>query len=316
MKPLHSLHGHEDTREALARVFFAGRLPAALLLHGPAGIGKQRLALWLGQLILCQHPTLDAPCGECKDCRMALSLQHPDLHWYFPFKKPLSKGSKDRDEEALEEARLERIAERREEPLRATYTDEVRGLYFGTIRALRREASRRPALAPRRLFVVGDAEELVTQESAQEAANALLKTLEEPPPDSWIVLTSSEPGRLLPTIRSRTTSIHLAPLPRKSVRAFLERETDAAPDARDKAVALSGGSIGRALGFLSEDGEDGPLEKIRKDAFRLLRAALSPNAADRYARALGETPWGARGGRARNRGRPPGRRAPRPPPGW
>jgi len=295
MKTLHPLEGHENPRRAVTRAFLAGRLPPSLLLHGPAGVGKQRFALWMGQLILCAAPTLEGPCGQCKDCRTAMGLQHPDLHWFFPFKKPPTKGSKERDDEALEETRREILEARRETPLHPTYTEEIRGLYFGTIRALRKEASRRPAVAPRRLFIVADAEELVAQESAQEAANALLKTLEEPPPETWVVLTSSEPGRLLPTIRSRTTAIHLPPLPRDRVQAFLERETAGSKEEVEKAVALSGGAIGHALGYLPDGGEDGPLEKIRKDAFRLLRTAIAPGPAGRYSRALAETPWGARG---------------------
>jgi hypothetical protein len=79
------------------------------------------------------------------------------------------------------------------------------------------------------------------------------------------------------------------------VRVFLERETVGSKEDMEKAVALSGGSIGQALGFLPDDGGDGPLEKIRKDAFRLLRTALATNPGDRYARALAEAPWGARG---------------------
>jgi hypothetical protein len=89
--------------------------------------------------------------------------------------------------------------------------------------------------------------------------------------------------------------VHVAPLGQARVRDFLGRATSAPPDAIEKAVALSGGAIGQALGYLPEDGDDGPLEKIRKDAFRLLRAAVASRPADRYARALSETPWGARG---------------------
>ena len=62
-----------------------GTLPSSLLLHGPRGVGKQRLALWLGQLLLCQaNDDAEMPCGRCTACRFALELGHPDLRWFFP----------------------------------------------------------------------------------------------------------------------------------------------------------------------------------------------------------------------------------------
>jgi DNA polymerase-3 subunit delta' len=149
-------------------------------------------------------------------------------------------------------------------------------------------------MAPRRLFLVADAEELVAQESAQEAANALLKVLEEPPSDTWFVLTASEPGRLLPTIRSRVTAIYFPPLSRERVQAFLTRERPDVDGASIlRAAELSGGSIGRALGFLKEGDEDGPLEAIRQEAFFLLKATLDGSEA-RFSRALEYDPFGAR----------------------
>ncbi|MSR22747.1 MAG: hypothetical protein EXR92_04265 [Gemmatimonadetes bacterium] len=292
---LHPLEGHEDARAAVLRAFLAGHLPSVLLLHGPTGVGKQRFALWIGQLLLCEQLQPSGPCGGCHACILALRVEHPDLHWYFPVPRPPARGSPERDQEALEEVRSERLAQRRETPLRPSYSDEVQGLHFATIRNLRREASRRPGMGPRRLFLVADAEALVAQESAQEAANALLKVLEEPPTDTWFVLTASEPGRLLPTVRSRASPLYLPPLPVTRVREFLRREWSGAGEAEiEKAAELSGGAIGRALGFLKDGEDEGPLERTRQEAFFLLRAALDPEAAGRFSRALEFDPFGAR----------------------
>jgi DNA polymerase III subunit delta' len=292
---LPSLAGHSESSVAVARAFHAGRLPPVLLLHGPRGVGKQRFALWIGQLLVCRSPRPEGPCHACRDCSLAVRVEHPDLHWYAPVKRPPTRGSREGDDRALEEARIERIEEVRRRPLYSSHSEEPRGLSLGTIRNLRKAASRRPAMAARGLFVVADAEELVAQESSPEAANALLKLLEEPPEDLRFVLTSSEPGRLLPTVRSRASSLHLAPLPRSDVAAFLVEEAEADPAEAEKAAALSGGSIGRALGFLGEGEEDGPLERIRKQAFHLLRAALDDAPTGRFARALDFAPAGARG---------------------
>jgi DNA polymerase-3 subunit delta' len=163
------------------------------------------------------------------------------------------------------------------------------------VRNLKREATRGPALGPARLFVVAEAQELVSQEASPEAANALLKLLEEPPERCSLVLTASEPGRLLPTIRSRTSDLYVPPLPSHQVREFLSRHLDASAEEIGKATSLCGGSIGRALGYLPSEGERGPLERARQEAFHLLRAALSPDSADGFERSLSYPPAGARG---------------------
>ncbi len=292
---LHPLEGQDGARKAVARSLHSGRLPPVLLLHGPRGVGKQRFALWIGQLLLCEAPTAEGPCDACRGCRLSLRIEHPNLLWYLPVTKPPSRGSRARDREALEEARMDLLARIRAEPLRASHAEEPRGLHLATIRNLLHEAGRSPAMGRRRLFLIADAEELVSQESSPEAANALLKVLEEPSPETWFVLTASEPGRLLPTVRSRAMNLHLPPLPLEGVRDFLSRTVTASEEEIDRAAKLSGGSIGRALGFLPDGSEDGPLEVTRRRAFRLLRAALEPHATRRFAEALSFAPSGARG---------------------
>jgi DNA polymerase-3 subunit delta' len=76
-------------------------------------------------------------------------------------------------------------------------------------------------MGKRKVFIVGDAERMVPQEGSDMAANALLKLLEEPPANTFIILTSSEPGALLPTIRSRVVNIRVAPLTTRDMESFL-----------------------------------------------------------------------------------------------
>ena len=283
---LHPLFGHADLQASLSRAWATDSLPSSLLIHGPRGVGKQRLALWLGQLFLCPESGPTGPCGDCKGCRMAMNLEHPDLHWYFPLPKP-KRVRPAKLAEAMEEARYEALTERRQHPLRpASAATEPTGLYLAVAQTLRSHAHRRPAVGPRQVFVIGEAETLVPQESSQEAANALLKLLEEPPPSTRLILTSSEPGRLLPTIRSRTMPLHLPGLSPDGVEEFLVEVGEVSRDDARRAAHLGRGSIGRALGFLPNEGEPGPLEVLRTQAFELLTAASDTDAGAVYRKSL------------------------------
>jgi DNA polymerase III subunit delta' len=291
---LHPVVGHDDVLASLAAAVYARQLPNSLLVHGPSGVGKQRVALWLGQLLLCERPAPTGPCDACHACRLALRIEHPDLHWYFPLTRP--KGATgDRAGEALEEARAAELAVRRAEPLRPAIPDGMAGIYLAHVHILVRAASTRPAMGARKVFVVGDAEALVPQEASPEAANALLKVLEEPSADTTIILTASDPDVLLPTIRSRMLPVRLRPLPEEQVLAFLTDRAGASAADAGRASPLAQGAIGRGLAFLPRKNEPGALEEIRQAARRMLEAAVDPSAAPRMALALSESPAGARG---------------------
>lgn len=273
---MHPLWGHEAERSVLARARREGNLPAALLLHGARGVGKQRLALWTAQLALCEAPGAD-PCGRCRSCRLALGLQHPDIHWHFPLERPKGVAG-DKLGAALEEERAAQMEKRRAQSIAFSWQSEANapsGIYLAAVQMLRRRAHTLPAMSPEQVFILGNAEELVSQEASQEAANALLKLLEEPPTATRFIVTSSEAGRLLPTVRSRLVPVHVGRLPAAEVRAFLERERGASAEEAERAARLSEGSIGRALGFLPDEGAAGPLEKLRLRAFEVVGAALS-----------------------------------------
>jgi DNA polymerase-3 subunit delta' len=148
-------------------------------------------------------------------------------------------------------------------------------------------------MAPVQVFIVADAEYLVPQEASPEAANALLKLLEEPPAGTRFILTSSEPGRLLPTVRSRAVPLHVSPLAKEVVAAFLESEGTEREDAA-RVAQLGIGSIGRSLGFLPDGDDDAPLAVLREQALHIIEAALAPGRGKSYTTALSYSPAGAR----------------------
>lgn len=298
---LHPLIGHSGIREPLARAVLRDTLPSTLLLHGPEGIGKQRLGLWLSQALLCDGPGAAGGCGRCASCRMSVRLEHPDLYWLPPLPRPKGASSPERLESALEEARLAWIADARANPIRVRGLPDEEGrpraLHLQSVLHLRKEALKRPVLGARRTFLVGEAH-LLSSASGDEAANAFLKLLEEPPPHAFFILTSSEVAGVLPTLRSRSVPVALSPLPRTLVRDWLLQVAGADPGAADRAANLSRGSPGRAVGFLPPPGEApdarGPLDELRIRAFELLRIALDGPPAARLAPGLELAAGGAR----------------------
>lgn len=287
--PIIDLYGHEPLRERLAESIRAGALPASLLLQGPRGVGKQRLALWLAERLLCLEQ--DAPCGACRACRYVRELTHPDLHWVFP--RPRLKDP-DPDLEQVRDDYGEATAERASNSGLYAAPSGSEGIFVATVRSLVQRAAMAPAMGNRKIFIVGDAERMVPQEGADMAANAFLKFLEEPPADTTIVLTSSEPGALLPTIRSRVVAVRVPLVPDAAIRAFVENtEVKRALDKEGKSgtaerVRAAAGAPGRLLTGAGD-------AKATINARRIMDAATGARHALMYSTALAQGAAGARG---------------------
>ncbi|MDQ3997666.1 MAG: hypothetical protein M3303_11710 [Gemmatimonadota bacterium] len=285
------LFGHEALRQRLRDAVARGRLPGSILLHGRRGVGKQRLALWLGQLLLCSAAG-ERPCGVCQHCRYSLALVHPDLHWYFP--RPRLKDA-DPDPETVQDDYREAIAERVEQRGLYPPADGTEAIFVAAVRALLHQAVLSPALARRKVFVVGDAERMVPQEGADQAANAFLKLLEEPPANTTLVLTSSEPGALLPTVRSRVVAIRVAPVSEPAMRQFIADPfvttalaANGAPTSADERLRLAQGA---PSALLAAPG----LREALDQAGRLLAAAVRGDTAERLRLAFVQGSSRARG---------------------
>jgi DNA polymerase III subunit delta' len=215
------LIGNDEVKESLRRLLAGGRLPGSLLFTGEEGIGKKLFALELAKALNCRHRNGIEACDECSSCKRISRSTFP------PF------SSDDDNKERL---------------IWSEHTDLAMVRPFKQIirvkpmRELEREANFRPFEGAARVFVVEDADNMNDQ-----AANALLKTLEEPPPASHLILTTSNPTALLATIRSRCQIIRFAPIAAGEVEKFLvEQEHLPAEDARLLARTAQG-SIGRAL---------------------------------------------------------------------
>ncbi|MEO7334176.1 MAG: hypothetical protein ABIZ71_09595 [Gemmatimonadales bacterium] len=284
--PIAPLTGHTALRAKLVEALGADRLPKLMLFVGPAGVGKQRLGLWLAQRLLCTDPGPVEPCGRCQPCRQVLELTYPDLHWFVPVPRPKAAESEKQQEE-VGEAIGKVMQTRRAKPLWGA-PEGLAGHFMATAQLLLKRASLTPASGMRKVFLVGQAERLVPQESSPEAANALLKLFEEPPADSTFILTTSDLGRVLGTIRSRAVTVRVPPVAEAEVRAFVSEHLELTGRELDERVAQAEGSIGAALA----------LDKATADARRAAEEVLAAVAAGpvgRLERAMRQATFAARG---------------------
>jgi DNA polymerase-3 subunit delta' len=228
-----SVLGHERIKDLLARALSGRRLPHALLLAGPDGVGKRTLALALVGAMLCEQGGAEA-CGLCSTCaRVARALAKLDEY---------RSAAQKADEPTLFNFRLHPDLVL-VEPASGGRRPEIR---VDQMRDLVRDVAGPPFEARSRVFILDDAHLL-----REEAANALLKSLEEPPPEAHLVLVSSVPQALLPTIRSRCQMLRFSALPIGLVEARLREEGLASEEAHLRAT-LAAGSLGSALAFESD----------------------------------------------------------------
>jgi DNA polymerase-3 subunit delta' len=245
------------------------------------------MALWMAELLLCEQRA-EEPCGICRSCKLVGTLSHPDVHWLLPISRPKA-SDPDKQVEEAGQAIAQLLEERRKESLYPPGDGmAIHGL--ASVRLLRRRAALTPVEGGRRIFIIGEADRLISQEASQEAANALLKLLEEPPAGSLFVMTTVEARRLLPTMRSRAVPLRLGRLTDAEVRGFLESHLRPLPPQKElnQRVLLAEGSIGCAL----QVGDDAG--KAEQAARQWLEAVLT-GSGPALERALGQPAWAARG---------------------
>ena len=208
--------GNDRVKENLRWLVNNGRVPSGLLFAGPESVGKKEFALELARGLICKS-------GGCEDCPVCSRIGTFDLpktaEKSDDFKKVFLSGHPDV----------------------GMVIPYKRNILVDAIRELEREANFRPFEGGKRVFLIDDAEKM-----NDNAANALLKTLEEPPATTHLILITSRPDSLLQTIRSRCQMIRFAPVAESEIDRLLVAAGKPSEDAR-LAARVSGGSVGRAL---------------------------------------------------------------------
>lgn len=211
------VYGHDEIVRRFRLSVGRGRLASTFLFIGPPGVGKRTFALKLAQALLCETNSDDKldPCGHCEACVQVQAASHPDL---ILVRKP---------------------ADRAFIPVETFIGDREHRMQVG----LCHDISLKPYRGGRKVAIIDDADAMNV-----EGANCLLKTLEEPPPRSLLILIGTSEQKQLPTIRSRSQIIRFAPLPDQVVaRLLLERQLVENEEEASRLAELADGSLERAL---------------------------------------------------------------------
>ena len=233
--------GNEATVRHLREAIGAARMPPALILAGPRGAGKYTLSIMLAQTMAClQHPVthgLPDFCGVCSNCtRIAQSL---------PLTERVNEAVAAREELREVDKKDTRILIQTHPDVVVIPPDPPQLLIkLGQVRNVVQHIYRLPSDAPRAVYI------FTSTAFMKEAANSLLKILEEPPAYAHLILLAENTGELLPTIRSRASIFRLGALPAEQIEAVLaEQRGEWKPKQRALVARLAQGAVGQALGF-------------------------------------------------------------------
>jgi len=262
--------GNSATVERLRGAIAVGRLPSSLILSGPEGAGKYTLALLLAMAIECERQPRDlwsngqslaSFCGVCRNCtRIASAANLAEL---------VEAAVATREDLREADRKDTRVLIQPHPDVLIIPPDPPQLLVkLGQVRTLIQRGHYLPSEAPRRIFI------FPASNFMKEAANSLLKMLEEPPPTVHIFLISENPNELLPTMRSRCANFRLGALPPEEIEMLLnDRRADLPPAHRALIARLSQGAAGRALSF-----DLAAYTAARADALLLIRnAAAEPD---------------------------------------
>src|SRR5579884_3755539 len=260
--PFSNFHGNAETVSQIRQMLGRDRFPHAVIVAGPRGAGKFTLSQMIAKAMNClespQSDGLPDFCGRCVNCTRIAQADDLDARVAeaIEAREGLREADK-RETRLLIQTHPDVLVIPPDPPQNMIKVDQVRrvtaSIYF------------RPAVARRRVFTFTDSAFM------KEAANALLKVLEEPPEFATLFLLTENPGELLPTIRSRCITLRLEPLSPESLAAMLAgRRPQLTAEQRNLIAHLSGGAMGHALGF------DLPrYVATRADALVLLNTALA-----------------------------------------
>jgi DNA polymerase-3 subunit delta' len=245
-----SILDQERVVETLRRALQQERVAHAYLFHGPEGVGKRAVALELARALQCTEQTTEA-CDECRACQKTRRMVHPDVHVLFPYPKGTDEGDVAERIQRLGENPYAAVDFVRRPSLSDPSETSNKQVMYHIDRVqddLLRPMSFRPGEGAYKVALVTDVEYM-----NETAANAFLKLLEEPPPQTVFLLTTNRPEQLLPTIVSRCQRLRFDPLLPESIETALVEREDVDADAAAMLARMADGSYSHALDLAQND---------------------------------------------------------------
>ena len=237
--------GQEEVKQRLLEQFSKGRQPHALLLSGPEGCGSLAMAIALGSYLLCSNRSETDSCGECPACRQIMRWGHPDLHFSFPIIK------KDSERSATCNDYMDLWKEMLKDNLYFGMSDWLEKMDAGNKQALITEAESDNILSKLSMTAYEGGYKVMIvwlpERLHVNAANNLLKYLEEPAPQTVFILVTENVGAILPTILSRTQWIEMSRLPETVIAEALQQRNGLEREVAIQMARTSGGSYLNAL---------------------------------------------------------------------
>lgn len=243
------LIGQEQTLQYWDALLHSGRFGHAHILSGHSGVGKDALAFTIAAILNCKADT-NQPCGECSSCRQMQNLEHPSLHLLFalPRRSPSQTdpyaGMKDGEMKLINEE----LIKKNNWPYYHLQIDGANDIRISAIRKLRKDIYLANDTGSTRVVII-----LRAHRMNVEAANALLKILEEPPEGTIFLLTTEYPDRLPDTIRSRCSMHHIPDLSWMQIRDDLVAKRGVTPVQAEISARMAMGDLAAAHTFADQD---------------------------------------------------------------
>ena len=243
--------GQDRVKRILLAALRAGRLPHAYLFYGADGVGKDAMALELARVLHCERNGT-AACGVCPSCERAANGTHPDIRIVVPLPVGKNESSDDDPLAKLNETDLravqDELREKASNPYHRVSVPRATIIKINSIRDVRRESTMSTFDGRRRVYIISPADAM-----GDEAANTLLKTLEEPSGDCMLILATSRRDALLPTILSRCQNVRFDPLTEADLMEALIERNSLDRETAGFVARLANGSYTAALGLLAEE---------------------------------------------------------------
>lgn len=247
MTPLNNIRGQEIAKRIIRNSYNKKMLASTYLFYGNDGIGKWFTAQALAALVNCEQPVTDDTgqvvdaCGECRNCRQIYNFNFSE----FFMAVPIPPHKKESEANVLT---LEYIEQKKKEPYRIITSNRQLTIPIDVARGIKRKTAIKPPENITRVILFYQMERMLPA-----SADALLKLIEEPPPETIIILTARDPEDLLPTIQSRAQKIHFKPIDSVQITDYLKNKYDTSDEKANFYASLSGGSIGQALNFIDDE---------------------------------------------------------------